>query len=276
MPGLTDQDFYEAADNGRLPLTAEVVKRYAESWARSPRAELIDRIKSISMLHQESLSLLYLFARRCGGDVIEVGPYIGGSTVAMALGLKDAGGGRLVAIEIGGAYNHPQLPSTDILADLDRNLRAYGVREVVEIVQGWSVRMPTHRKVRRLLGSNRVGLLCIDANGMPGSDLWLYERHLKDDCFMLVDDLVVEGKNVKQLPVAQFIERSTRDGPLEELAVVQWGTWAGRYRRPGLLGRLYYAARDLDGLQPVFGRYRFPRQQIKVALAALRSKRAAP
>lgn len=62
MLGLNDQDLYEAAGDGGLPLTAEVAKRYAEGWERSPRAELINRIKSISMLHQESLSLLYLFA----------------------------------------------------------------------------------------------------------------------------------------------------------------------------------------------------------------------
>lgn len=256
---LDAAEFHARMDAGEIALSAENVERYAKGWAASPRAGLFDEIKSISMLHQESLALLYLFARRCGGDVLEIGPYIGGSTVVMAQGLKDAGAGKLVTVEVGGAYDHPQLPSTDIIADLDANLRRYGVRDLVEIVEGWSFRTATRKKIASILARNTVGMLSIDANGMPGADLWMYEKHLKDECLMIVDDVITdEADNAKQLPVAQFIERSTSRGPLNEFAVVQWGTWAGIYQRPSPLLRFYYAARDLDGMQPLIGKYRFP------------------
>jgi hypothetical protein len=46
------------------PLSKEFVERYAKSYTSSPRYELIDRCKTFSMLHHETLLLLNFFARR--------------------------------------------------------------------------------------------------------------------------------------------------------------------------------------------------------------------
>jgi len=255
---VSDAEFYEAVDHDALPLAADVVKRYAERWEYSPHCDLMNRIKAFSMLHQETLLLMHLFARRCGGDVLEFGPYMGGSTVAMALGLKEAGRGRVVTIEVGGAYDHRQLPSLDIIADLEANLRAFDVRDRVEIVVGWSGETSTRSRVRKLLRPRSVGLMSMDADAFPAAHFWPYERYFKDGCLQVFDDIVVDGDNVKQAPVAEFVDRSKGRGLLEEFAVVRWGTWMGRYLRPPrAISRLLYAARDLDGLSPLIGTDRF-------------------
>src|SRR4051812_2600822 len=94
------------------------------SGAATYRAD-IDRIKAISMLSPDVLFYLGLFASIVPGRILEIGPYVGGSTVALASG---HGAGRLpiISIEVGGSYEtHPHLPSADILGDLRRNLQEF-------------------------------------------------------------------------------------------------------------------------------------------------------
>jgi predicted O-methyltransferase YrrM len=176
------------ADPAGHPLTAESVERYAKQYQASPRFEFIDRCKSISMLHHETVLLLNFFARTTRGPILEIGPYLGDSTVAMAAGLKEVGGGTLVTMEAGGAYDHPQLPSRDILQDLRRNLREFGVEDSVRIVAEWSDRRAGMKVVRELLAPDSVKLLVIDADGAVGRDLWIYEPLLADGCILVFDD----------------------------------------------------------------------------------------
>lgn len=262
MGGLTDDvGFLAAAESGDLPLTPEVLRRYAESWKASPRAGVIDRIKTFSMLHQQTLILLNLLARRCGGHVLEVGPYIGGSTVAISTGLASVNGGKVVTVEVGGAYAHPLLPSSDIVADLEQNLQEYGVRDRVEIIAGFmSQQRPARRAIARALGRNSIGLLVIDANAMPGADLWFNETRLRDGCLLVLDDYESDGAPEKARHTRSYVERAVRRGMLEPLGIFPWGTWFGRYRRPrGFFRRMSARIQDLsDGMLPVIGKYRAP------------------
>src|SRR5678816_2310592 len=69
-----------------------------------------------SMLHLDVLTLIYHFAATSAGNVLEIGPYLGGSTMAAALGLRASAQKRkLVSIEPGGKHQHHRLPSKDIL-----------------------------------------------------------------------------------------------------------------------------------------------------------------
>ena len=43
------------------------------------------------MLHPDILILLYYLPRKSRGDIFEIGPYIGGSTIASAEGVRDPG-----------------------------------------------------------------------------------------------------------------------------------------------------------------------------------------
>jgi predicted O-methyltransferase YrrM len=182
------------------------------------------------------------------GPVLEIGPYLGGSTVAIASGIREAGGGPLVTIEGGTSYEeHPHLPSKDIIGDLRKNLAAFGVSDIVQVVIGYSPYTPTRRKVRRLLQPHSVGLLVVDANGFPGTDLWLYERYLKDGCVLVFDDYETDQAPEKSQPVKRWITRAIQRSVVTDLGVYLWGTWVGQYRRPPYWKRLFYRVTDVSG-----------------------------
>src|SRR5436190_7936038 len=76
-----------------------------------------------SMLHLDVLILIYHFAKLCSGAILEIGAFVGGATIAAALGVRDSGQEKkLIAIEPGGSVKHKRLGTRDILRDLERNL----------------------------------------------------------------------------------------------------------------------------------------------------------
>jgi hypothetical protein len=93
------------------------------------------------MLLEESLLLIHYFALRAGGAVLELGAYLGAGTVAMASALKTTGRGRHITVELGGAYDHRQNPSLDIVSDLQGNIHRFGLKDVAHVVQGWTHRV---------------------------------------------------------------------------------------------------------------------------------------
>jgi predicted O-methyltransferase YrrM len=87
--------------------------------------EIYGRLRNIgasySMLHIDALALLYHFAKVCFGHVLEIGPYIGGSTIAVALGVQDSRTPKTIVCIEGGKLEHPTLASTNILKDFRKN-----------------------------------------------------------------------------------------------------------------------------------------------------------
>jgi hypothetical protein len=76
------------------------------------------------MLAEDALLELARLASKCDGPVIELGPYIGGSTCALAA----AENTRVITVELGGANReHAQLPTDDTIADLEANLARTGL-----------------------------------------------------------------------------------------------------------------------------------------------------
>ena len=210
-------------------LTKDFVANYA---ARElPDSDPILEVEKISMLHRSTLGLLRLFARVAAGQVLELGPYVGGSTIAAALGLRDAGAGRIRAVELGGHYkSQPSLPSLDILADLDRNLRQFGVRDLVQITQGRPDDRRVIREVKTLLEPKSIRLLIVDLDGCVGRDFWVYEPYMADDCLIVFDDYTSPGSD-KGVPTKRFVDRAIVRGLVDDLGVYEWGTWFGRLRR---------------------------------------------
>src|SRR5215212_1177036 len=95
----------------------------AETVLAGVRGKPIALAREISMVCIEGLMALRYLASKTEGKILEIGPYIGGTTVAMCLGLADAKPGSIITVEAGGA--HPDkagLPSTDIIADLRQTL----------------------------------------------------------------------------------------------------------------------------------------------------------
>src|SRR3989475_7297954 len=82
--------------------------------------------RAASMLHLDVLLLIYHFARFGPGNILEIGPYIGGSTIAAAFGARESGTQkRLVSIEAGGSLKHFRLSSRNIIKDLKKNLARF-------------------------------------------------------------------------------------------------------------------------------------------------------
>jgi predicted O-methyltransferase YrrM len=207
--------------------------RLALNYADSPHAKLIEECKSFSMLHQETLMLLNHLARQGSGVVLEIGPYIGGSTVAIGEGLKSARDPLHVIVEVGGAYqSHPDYPSDDILADLKKRIFKHSLRGT-RIIEGWSSSEAVVQGVKNALGNRKVDLLFIDADGKIDQNFQLYAPHLSDDCIIVLDDFLIPtaAADSKQMGVRQWVANATDSKLVRELGVYLWGTWVGQLRR---------------------------------------------
>ena len=63
-------------------------------------SELMKIRDKYSMLHLDVLTLIYHFAKICSGAILEIGAFVGGATIAAALGVRDSDQGKkLIGIE---------------------------------------------------------------------------------------------------------------------------------------------------------------------------------
>src|SRR5688572_585275 len=100
-----------------LPCSAFDLSLIVTQYRSSPLHEFFAELNDgLSMLHPDVLALLYHFAAYADGPLLEFGPYVGGSTIAMARGMVDGARKlRIVSVEIGGKYDHPHYPTSDIV-----------------------------------------------------------------------------------------------------------------------------------------------------------------
>jgi predicted O-methyltransferase YrrM len=191
--------------------------------------------KPKSMLHPQTLTLLDYFAGEARHGILEIGPYIGYSTIVMARALcNDI---PLVTIEAGGSKDHAQLPSANIVADLKRNLAQEGVSEKVIVIEGRSSDEQVKREVRRHFQSGRkIDLLVIDADGDVGRDITEFRDLLAEGAVIMCDDYEDrrhdDGAELKRGLTSAWVDNAVQSGLLKELGVYHWGTWFGQYLSP--------------------------------------------
>jgi predicted O-methyltransferase YrrM len=124
----------------------------------------IENARGISMLSKDVLGRLFLLASHTPGPILEVGPYVGGSTTALCGGARISGA-RIASIEIGGSYpEHPMRPTDDILLDLRANLRRWNNETIVTLIEGFVQDRAVRYRARKALGSKPVQLLVVDAD----------------------------------------------------------------------------------------------------------------
>lgn len=211
-------------------LTKTQMQTLAGSYHYGHHAKIIRDAKTISMLHEQTLSVLWQLAHAARGTILELGPYVGGSTAVIADAIQP-GGRRLITVEMGGGYEaHPHLPSKDIIADLEGNLARFGVRDAVTIVKGMNYAPETVEAVAGHLKGEKVGLLFIDSDFEFERYFSLYTPFLNNGSFLVFDDFESEGAPEKAALVKPFVERGIRDGFLHDLGVYPWGTWVGQFR----------------------------------------------
>jgi predicted O-methyltransferase YrrM len=203
--------------------------RLARSYRRDPWWPELQSLRSISMLHFETLYLLRSLAMRTKDAVVEVGPYIGGSTIALGRGLQMGGGGPLISIEMGGSYPNHAVPTNDIIADLKRNVEAHGLTGLAHIMEGFSTDPAIDAAVDRILAGKRIGLLFLDADGDVERDFELYRSRLSRGSILIFDDFISEHAPEKQTTIKVWVDQAVASGLVENLGVYRWGTWVGRY-----------------------------------------------
>ena len=75
-----------------MKFTKPMIDAYLSGIEQHPYYAKMAAVKKFSMLHVDMLLLLRLFARLVRGGILEIGPYIGGSSIAIGSGVRDGGG----------------------------------------------------------------------------------------------------------------------------------------------------------------------------------------
>jgi predicted O-methyltransferase YrrM len=197
-------------------------------------ADFVEINQKVSMLHPDVLALLYHLAGNSLGGILEIGPYIGGSTIAMSKGIRNLSkSGRILSIEKGGSSDHPQHGSLDIVADLHRNLEQWGVDQNAKVIVGESRDLTIIDQVINNFSSEGLGLFFIDADGLVDHDFAAYNELLHAGTYIVVDDYFTSGPWAapeKVLTTKQVLDGMESDGKLECFGVYGWGTWVGRMK----------------------------------------------
>lgn len=184
--------------------------------------------QAISMWSVELICAATSLAALIEGPILEIGTYIGGGTVAFGRGLK-VSGQRIICMEKGGAHpGHSRIPSNDILGDLKGNIARFGVADTVTIIEGNFGEDVHLQRLARELGGERLGLLCVDADGHVDRAVNYFAKHLSDFSVLLVDDYGSPTHRDKSTLTKPTIDCLVRLGLLEEWGVIRGETWIGR------------------------------------------------
>jgi predicted O-methyltransferase YrrM len=207
----------------------ELLRKLMEYRSDEVRQRLEKVGRAASMLHMDVLLLIYHFARCSPGNILEIGPYVGGSTIAAAFGTRESGmQKKIVSIEAGGRLKHFRLSSRNIIKDLNKNLARFGVANEVTVINGRSFDEATISEVRQTMGSGEVGLFIFDADNNVRRDLNCYSNLLADRCWLVIDDYFGPAKAA---PVRAQVDALVSEGRLLPFGYYGWGTWVGQWQR---------------------------------------------
>jgi predicted O-methyltransferase YrrM len=181
-----------------------------------------------SMLSIDVLVLIYHMAKISEGGILEIGSFLGGSTIAAGLGARDSGQTKkFVSIEPGGRLKDHRLASKDIFRDLKRNLARAGLLESVTLINSSSFDEQTISTVKGQFGPGEIGLFIFDADANVRRDIDCYGDRLADRCWVVIDDYI--SATDKEGPTRAQVDELVATGRLLPLGFYGWGTWVGRW-----------------------------------------------
>lgn len=183
----------------------------------------ISDVRRVSMLDRPVLERLQKHASEVDGGIMEIGAYVGGSTIALASGHQ--GRVRHAVIDCGGSYReHQYLPSDDILRDWRANVSAFGVADHVRLFAGWSTDSRVFRPA--IAHSGSIGLFFFDGDGRCAEQFAIFARYMRPGCVVVLDDYVTDEGGKGDLVKPWIDEMTSRDvlvgGELVD------DTWFGR------------------------------------------------
>jgi predicted O-methyltransferase YrrM len=181
-----------------------------------------------SMLDIDVLVLIYHMAKMSQGAILEIGSFLGASTIAAGLGARDSGKQRkFISIEPGGRLRDHRLATKDIFRDLKRNLARADLLEAVTLINASSFDETAIAAVRQNMGPGEVGLFIFDADANVRRDIDCYGDRLADRCWVVIDDYI--SATDKAGPTQAQVDDLVSAGRLLPLGFYGWGTWVGRW-----------------------------------------------
>jgi predicted O-methyltransferase YrrM len=181
-----------------------------------------------SMLGIDVLVLIYHFAKIAEGDILEIGAFVGGSTIAAAMGARDSGRQKkIISIEPGGRLKDHRLATRDIFKDLKKNLSRVGLLEAVTLINGSSFEDSTITAVREMARPGAIGLFIFDADSNVRRDIDCYGDRFAHGCWVVIDDYI--SATDKGGPIRTQVDELVGAGGLQPLGFYGWGTWIGRW-----------------------------------------------
>jgi len=226
---VVSQPTSQLSNSSHLNQVLELLRTLMEYRSAEVRQRLEKVGRETSMLHMDVLLLIYHFARFGAGNVLEIGPYVGGSTIAAAFGAREAGTQKkIITVEAGGSVKHFRLSSRNIIKDLKKNLARFGVAEDVILINGRSSDEAIISEVRRRLSSREVSLFIFDAGNNVRRDLDCYGDLLNDGCWVVIDDYFGPAKAA---PLRAQVDALVSESRLVPFGYYGWGTWVGQWQR---------------------------------------------
>lgn len=210
--------------------------------------------KSNSMTSTELLARLYHYANEMAGTVVEIGAYRGASTVALAMGVRDAGRGHIHSIDphkdfhgvLGGVF------SPEDHALFESALRKHGVEE-------WVTHHCTESGFAVKNWTEGISLLWIDGDHSydgVAADLQCWLPFVSDGGIVILDDhspgSEVEAAVRDHLPFSRFIpiERIGNALVLQRTAEPRTLILCGGMQSSGstLVSMCFLQREDMDGV----------------------------
>src|ERR1041385_1377559 len=208
----------------------ELMQRLIEIRYDKPLHHQIMKAADYSMLSEDVLVLIYHLARVCDGGILEIGSFLGASTVAAGMGARDSGREKkFVSIEPGGALRDHKLATKNIFKDLTKHVARAGLENAVMLLNGSSFDDPVIATVKNNFAPGEVGFFIFDADANLRRDIDCYRDLFADGCWMVIDDYI--SATNKAGPTRDQVDELTAQGRFGPLGFYGWGTWIGRWIR---------------------------------------------
>ena len=206
----------------------ELMQRLIEIRYDKPLHHQLMKAADYSMLSEDVLVLIYHMAKVCDGGILEIGSFLGASTVAAGLGVRDSGRPKkFLSIEPGGALKDHKLATKNIFKDLTKNVARAGLRDRVTLLNGSSFDDQIIATVKERFAPGEVGFFIFDADANVRRDIDCYSGLFADGCWVVIDDYI--SATNKAGPTREHVDELTAQGRLRPLGFYGWGTWVGRW-----------------------------------------------
>jgi predicted O-methyltransferase YrrM len=206
----------------------ELMQRLIEYRYDKPLHHQLMKAADYSMLDIDVLVLICHMAKICEGGILEIGSFLGASTVAAGLGVRASGREKkFLSVEPGGELRDHKLASRNIFKDLTKHVGRAGLANAVTLLNGSSFDPNIIATVKSHLGPREVGLFIFDADANVRRDIDCYGGLLADGCWMVIDDYI--SATVKAGPTREQVDELVAAGRLRPLGFYGWGTWVGRW-----------------------------------------------